>query len=954
MTHHPNHPSRRGGLRAFLITCASSALLSMPLGAAESDDATIMLSPFEVSTEKDLGYYTSNTLAGTRLNTSLIKTPAAVSVFNDDFLKDIGANTLVEALEYSMAFSIDVTSDNGNHLQFGNGGINARGFPRAEDNSRDFFPSVVSTDRYNTERLTLTRGPNSILFGIGNPGGIIDATTKRARFSALTQFELGVDQWGTFRASGDVNRVLIKNKLAARINYLHEQFETNREFHFRNTERGHFALTYTPFRSTTIRADFERGVVERSFQRSWIARDGVSVWQSRGENFVDFRKFLNSNGSYNLTAARTYATSVGANMTSTDTPVLLWNGSGLVGINARHTVRSTGLNAQPMLLELLDTWSLDRGLAGPYNRSDHDFTAYSAIVEQRIGSDLILEAGFKRETENRYVKTTINHGHITPYVDLAPMLPDGTPNPNYNRYFMESQPDGNGQDRTSTTGRLTASYELTPGKAWLGRHRFAALLQQLERDQMSTRALWVNTTPIGSNNTITGNRLSNRTYIDAPDRPGGERGFMADPSTYSVAPFDLRDPATGAVLGKVTPALVRDRERPNNDKTKTWMLAGQSSFWNERIVFTYGHRSDELKQRNFVEYKADAAYVASHPGTLRDQIIGSDLASPEIFKGDTRSLGIAVQPLRWLTLTGNRSENFSPQTRFNINNENIGNITATGTDFSARLALAENKLVFIANRFETDVLNANQNLYDYFTRINPIWEALAYHGRVTNPTLIIENSVYSKDFTAKGWEYELIANPTRSLTLRASFTKRDNIVSDVGREVVAYMEKNLPIWTPHRDLLLIDTTNKTIGSNIDEVTQRLASDRREISKGSSDNIRQRINLFGKYTFRTGWLKGFDIGLGARFTGERIIGYVAEADGSSTAQTSESFWIADLKLGYKTKIRGDRNTLDIRLNVRNLLDYDDPTVFTYVAGTQQARTYAIQDKRTVSLTTSISF
>ena len=44
------------------------------------ETTTVLLSPFEVRTDKDTGYVASNTLAGSRLNTKLADTPAAISV----------------------------------------------------------------------------------------------------------------------------------------------------------------------------------------------------------------------------------------------------------------------------------------------------------------------------------------------------------------------------------------------------------------------------------------------------------------------------------------------------------------------------------------------------------------------------------------------------------------------------------------------------------------------------------------------------------------------------------------------------------------------------------------------------------------------------------------------------------------------------------------------------------
>jgi len=48
----------------------------------------------------------------------------------------------------------------------------------------DYFPTgAVPIDRYNTDNLTMMRGPNAILFGIGSPSGVVGASTKRAQLN---------------------------------------------------------------------------------------------------------------------------------------------------------------------------------------------------------------------------------------------------------------------------------------------------------------------------------------------------------------------------------------------------------------------------------------------------------------------------------------------------------------------------------------------------------------------------------------------------------------------------------------------------------------------------------------------------------------------------------------------------------------------------------------------------
>ena len=44
--------------------------------------------------------------------------------------------------------------------------------------TRDYFPSDLPTDTFNVDNLTISRGPNAVLAGIGNAGGVIDSSMR--------------------------------------------------------------------------------------------------------------------------------------------------------------------------------------------------------------------------------------------------------------------------------------------------------------------------------------------------------------------------------------------------------------------------------------------------------------------------------------------------------------------------------------------------------------------------------------------------------------------------------------------------------------------------------------------------------------------------------------------------------------------------------------------------------
>jgi len=69
------------------------------------------MSPFVVQTDQDAGYVAMNTLAGSRLNTSLKDTAASISVFTSEFMSDIGAFELSEVVRYAVNVEFQLDDD---------------------------------------------------------------------------------------------------------------------------------------------------------------------------------------------------------------------------------------------------------------------------------------------------------------------------------------------------------------------------------------------------------------------------------------------------------------------------------------------------------------------------------------------------------------------------------------------------------------------------------------------------------------------------------------------------------------------------------------------------------------------------------------------------------------------------------------------------------------------------
>jgi hypothetical protein len=263
---------------------------------APEDDEPIVLSPFMVNAEEDAGSYTATaTLAGTRVRTDLRDLASQVSVVTAQFLLDTGSRRSEDLLVYTTNTEVGGLYGNfsgvGNTQGVGEGrnlsaphtNTRVRGLDSA-DNTRDFFLTDIPWDSYNVDRVDLQRGPNSILFGVGSPAGIINTNTMPASFSNLAKVENVLSSFGSIRNSLNVNQVLVRDLLAVRVAGLDDRTKYQQKPAFSNDKRVYGAIGYRPqlfgadHGRLVIRANIEEGRVKANRPRSLPPTDQITPW----------------------------------------------------------------------------------------------------------------------------------------------------------------------------------------------------------------------------------------------------------------------------------------------------------------------------------------------------------------------------------------------------------------------------------------------------------------------------------------------------------------------------------------------------------------------------------------------------------------------------------------------------------------------------------------------------
>ena len=297
------HPTKRKALYASLALAGAWPLVGQEAApapaaatpAATSEEEIIVLSPFEVTTESDTGYVATDTLAGTRIRTELKDVGSAISVVTKEMLTDIGATDSATLLQYTT--NTEVGGVRSTYAGLGNGSSveelgtlrspggyenRVRGLSKA-DNVRDYFVTDIPWDGYITDRVDIQRGPNSILFGLGKPGGMVNASMDSAMFANKGELSFRFGSYGSARTNLDVNQQIVDDVLAIRVEGLWDHEKYRQDPAFENDERIYTSLRWDPKifgrnNRTTIKFNYEHGDIEANRPRTVPPNDHISAW----------------------------------------------------------------------------------------------------------------------------------------------------------------------------------------------------------------------------------------------------------------------------------------------------------------------------------------------------------------------------------------------------------------------------------------------------------------------------------------------------------------------------------------------------------------------------------------------------------------------------------------------------------------------------------------------------
>ncbi|MFZ2997937.1 TonB-dependent siderophore receptor [Sphingobium sp.] len=206
-------------LRLALI--ASTAAIALPSIASAQEPAAEVPADAIVVTGLKRQYFG---------DTPVKEIPQAVQFLEGKLLQDLNITRLDTALELASGVS----------KQNNFGGLwdsfAIRGFAGDENFPSGFLVNGFNggrgyggpRDASNVERIEVLKGPNSAVFGRGEPGGTINIVTKKPDFKQHGSFTVGGGSWENYRVEGDFNLPL-SDTVAVRINGSVEDAESFRD-----------------------------------------------------------------------------------------------------------------------------------------------------------------------------------------------------------------------------------------------------------------------------------------------------------------------------------------------------------------------------------------------------------------------------------------------------------------------------------------------------------------------------------------------------------------------------------------------------------------------------------------------------------------------------------------------------------------------------------------------------
>jgi outer membrane receptor protein involved in Fe transport len=1018
-----------------------------------------VMSPFVVETSSDdIGYYAENTLAGSRLSTKVSDLSASITVVtrqqmldtasvdsNDIFLYE--ANT-----EGTKNFTSFTFGDQGNIVDNNQRAATSTNRFRgvgAADRAHNYYYSISALpfDVYNTESVEINRGPNSLLFGLGSAAGIVNQSSSNANLRNQSgEVTLRYGNFDSYRGSFRFNQPVIKDRLAIFGAALYDSRGFQRKPSYDISRRGYVAMKLAATRTTTINASFEHYSANSRIPNTITPQDEITPWIQAGKpswNPVTMTYTVNGT-STKLTDVAQLANVPGLLIArSNNAPWMyydngkpvLWMQAGLTPTSVTGSYQTTlpqpAMSASQITKLSASTLPLFRAV-GISNRAIYDWeeinassgsavgrdaNIYNVELDQKLLSNLFFRAGWYRES---FHSDTFSITNQAINIDPNTTLVDGTTNPFFGRpYFTNG---GNtAESMLSTTNdnyRVSLAYVLDFTKnrgwtRWFGTHRIFGFGDRRELDSknlvysegVTDNHVWQNSAArfaSAPGQIVAGSNIFSRWYMGGNDGvvshdPGyvawGKYSIPLRNATFSNGAYNwVNEPAT-------LDRLLVQNSSATQQTTDSLTLGMQSSFLDDRIVPTLGLRRDRNNSRATRTFPINAStgLVDLSTGAL------DNFNAPQVIYGTTRTAGVVVKPLKWMSFSYGQSRNFAPASlRVDIVGRPLPLPTGKGRDMGVRFELLDGKFILGLNYYEASANNARGTSADSFMfrvsrfetdfiawatgvaqlRLGPGATTSAVTQEVANITQLpvgfvppaLSTIASSSTVNSHGYELQLIFNPRRNWNIKATAGLQNTVYSHVAPEFDTYVTPRMPIWLAAKDtagnLFWTNPNVPDLGNPQSFWTRNVAAPM-TLTKATEGKRTQGQrpwsgSVISTYRFTEGPLKGYDLGGSIRATDKAIIGYLGAAPGSDgiirdldankpvydDPKPAFDFWAS--RSFALPEIFGRHVRTKLQANVRNAFERGNWLQAVAVNPDGAVAAYRIVDPREWSLTATFSF
>ncbi|MDR1011635.1 MAG: TonB-dependent receptor [Opitutaceae bacterium] len=880
-------------MRLRVALCGLTAAASLvsfgqttPAIENNTDDDLVILSPFEVRVDKDVGYTAASSLAGGRTDMPLKDTPAAISVMTREFIDDLAGTSFRELAEWSVN---SIPEYNRNESPFGDYAIHLRGLG-ASYPSRNYFLWYVDGDGFNTERFEMARGPNGVLFGDGNIGGIATTWTKRARLDRpFVNVSARVDTYGGYRASLDVNQPVSKT-FGLRLNALYDHVMSWRDRSDNDRTGLHLAGTWQISDKTALRFEGETG------------RRVTKVYPT---NYGDHASLWDGVTTYDGITAIANPDAAGLQLIGSNRWVYIpaVPQAGYANWNTRYATKGTQLPLTPDGRSDFANFprlpSREFNLQPPDATVSLDYYAATISLEHRFTNNLFVQIAYNRTNSDRrshYSEVFFQNYQID--VNETIPTPNGTdiPNPKLGVPFSDAARQTQGQANTVDDARALLTYAVQTN--WLDQRLSAIIGTRRDVFGMEQeRLMQTGGTGYDPGNIIGGS--ANTFY---------ERRYWDEPGKYNLGDIPF-------IPGR-TFEYLRYYGNQQRKYTDYYQVASMSQFFDKRLTVQLGIRYDDYHQEQQV--------TGQPAGNRWPTVYGGNQyepGKPAVFvpgsvtitdvSTTSKNAGAVYFLTEWLGVYANYAESFStPGAGETLWDGRFPDISRSkGMDIGIKLELMRGKISGSINYYDTkqtdrlDFRPANNHQGD----INTIWTEL---GKAERAVVFRDTQSYA----GKGWEAEITANPNKNWTIMFNWALPETEADDIHPGLRAYYNQNIDEWQTG---IAADPANLGwLQTNINNIKATLDGAKPGVTLNHT--YKYTGNIYATYTIRDGVLKNLAFGAGANFRGKNKIGNTQAS--AFEYIYAESYMVASAHVSYKMPL-GSKVSGRFQINVANLFDND---------------------------------